>query len=210
VQLRNHSIANICNHSVAQNLFSKNIYVTLKLQIEQPMQSMKILALSIMLLAVSTLVATAQINPGWKAEIGYLNFQNQSLRVDPGPNWKGYYLNNDPNGIDLNIAYGINFRNRLYAGIGLGLLSFEDIQGGDAFAVIDYSLLKTSFAPFLHFRSGYSHIWNQYEGGRGTAITEIGGGLKLRISPKFAVSLRSGIMLTQQTFFIPVVAGFNF
>ncbi len=70
----------------------------------------------------------SQINYSIKAETGFLIYQYNTIDVDPGPNWKGYYLDEE-NGIDFNIVNEVDFINKLFAGIGIGYLNFEEING---------------------------------------------------------------------------------
>ena len=52
----------------------------------------------------------SQINYSIKAETGFLIYQYNTIDVDPGPNWKGYYLDEE-NGIDFNIVNVVDFNN---------------------------------------------------------------------------------------------------
>jgi hypothetical protein len=150
---------------------------------------------------------TARIKFIGKLETGYLNYRYNYVTVDPGPNWKGYNLDNEENGIDLNIAGGIRYRNRASATVGIGYLNFEGINGVSSFINIDYSLLKTRLSPFINLRGGYSHIWNQYAGGTGTSLFEPGIGFNYRISNRLHVYIQSGLLFTQQSYFIPIRIG---
>jgi hypothetical protein len=66
----------------------------------------------------------SQISYSIKTETGFLMYQNNTIQVDPGPNWKGYNLY-EQNGIDFNIVNGIDFENKLFVGIGIGYLNFK-------------------------------------------------------------------------------------
>jgi hypothetical protein len=52
-----------------------------------------------------------------KVETGYMKIQFNTIKDDPGPNWKGYNLNE--NGFDFNMVNGLKFNNKFYTGIGL-------------------------------------------------------------------------------------------
>ncbi|NPD47327.1 MULTISPECIES: hypothetical protein [unclassified Lentimicrobium] len=129
------------------------------------------------------------------------------VQVEAGPNWKGYNLNKEQNGIDLNLINGIQFKNKLFAGIGLGYVNFEGISGVSIFSDFDYLPLKTKLTPLINLKIGYNHICNQYKNGTGSALIELGGGLNYRFSEEFDIYLQSGFMITQQTFFIPIKLG---
>lgn len=152
--------------------------------------------------------AQSRINYSVKAEVGHLKFQNHTIDIDTGPNWKGYYLSGK-NGFDINIVNGINYK-KIFAGIGVGYLNFEGINGLSIFSDIEYLPLKTKLTPLINLKIGYSHIWNQYENGTGTAMGEFGLGLNYRLSGKVSMFLKSGLLMTQQSFLIPIKLGFRF
>ncbi len=161
----------------------------------------------IIILIVFALKANSQINYSGKLEIGYLAFQYTTVQVDPGPNWKGDYLNNEQSGIDVNLINGIQFKDKLFAGIGLGYINFEGINGVSVFSDFEYLPLKTKLTPLINLKVGYNHIWNQYDNGTGTALIELGGGLNYRINADFDIYLQSGFVMMQEAFFIPVRVG---
>jgi hypothetical protein len=123
----------------------------------------------------------SQISYSIKTETGFLMYQNNTIQVDPGPNWKGYNLY-EQNGIDFNIVNGIDFENKLFVGIGIGYLNFEGINGFYAFTDFEYLPLKTKLTPLVNLKIGYSHIWNQYENGTGTGLVELSTGLNYRLT----------------------------
>jgi len=151
----------------------------------------------------------SQIGYSGKVETGYLKFIANTIRVDPGPNWKGYNLENK-NGIDFNFINGIKLKKKILAGIGIGYLNFEGIDGFSIFTDFEYLPLKTRLTPLINMKIGYNHIWNQYENGTGSALFEMGGGLNYKITEKTDICLQSGFLMTQQSFLIPVRFGFRF
>jgi hypothetical protein len=160
------------------------------------------LAITILLLALSTL-AKAKVSYTGKIEFGYMRFEYHPIQVDPGPGWKGYYLSD--NGIYINSINGLsNPGKKLFAGIGLGYLNFKGINGVSVFADFDYLPLKTRLTPVLNFRLGYDHVWNQYEGGTGTKLAEFGIGMIYKLTRALGISLKTGVLLTQQSAFIPI------
>jgi hypothetical protein len=62
----------------------------------------------------------------------------------------------------------------------------------------------------LNFRAGYSHIWNQYEGGTGTPLIEPGIGVAYRLKNKNSLLLRTSLVVTQQVAFFAVRLGLSF
>ena len=151
----------------------------------------------------------SQIRYSIKAETGFLMYQNNTIQVDPGPNWKGYNLY-EQNGIDFNIVNGIDFEDKLFVGIGLGYLNFEGINGFYAFTDFEYLPLKTKLTPLVNLKIGYSHIWNQYENGTGTGLVELSTGLNYRLTEKIDIYAKSGFTITQQSLLIPIRLGIKF
>lgn len=151
----------------------------------------------------------SQINYSVKVESGFLYYQYHIINIDPGPNWKGYNLESK-NGIDLNFINGFNFKNKFYAGIGIGYLNFESVSGLSIFSDFDYFPLKSRLTPLINMRIGYNHIWNQYRNGTGTALGELCLGLNYKLNDKLNVYAKSGVSATQQSLLIPIRIGFRF
>lgn len=169
----------------------------------------KIILITIILIAFG-LKGYSQINYFGKIETGYLRFQYTTVRVDPGPNWKGYNLNKEQNGIDLNLINGVSFKNKFFTGLGVGYLNFEGINGFSIFTDFEYLPLKTKLRPLINLKIGYNHIWNQYENGTGSAVFELGGGINYAITDKLDIYMQSGLLMTQQAFLIPIRIGLRF
>ncbi len=148
-----------------------------------------------------------------KAEAGFLKFQLTTIQVDPAPGWKGYNLNEEQNGINLNGIYGMNL-NDFFAGVGLGYLYFEGIHGGAIFTDLMFvpTIRKSQISPLLNLKIGFNHIWNQYEHGKTSAMEEIGIGVFYRFDWRKSegVYLQTGVLLTQQALLIPLRLGFRF
>ena len=155
-----------------------------------------------------SLTTKAQINYSGKIEAGYMNFKHHTVQVDPGPGWKGRL--ND-NGIDINVINGLTFLNKkLFAGLGLGYLNFGGINGASVFADLEYLPLKTRITPLLNLKIGYDHIWDQYAAGTGTPLAEFGIGVNYKLTEKFGLYLKSGMLYTQQSLLIPITIGFRY
>ena len=170
---------------------------------------MRHLLTTTILLLVLSMVAKAQISYSGKFEAGYMKFRYNTIQFDQGPGGKGYYLND--NGIDINYINGLTFVNKkIFAGLGLGYLNFEGTNGVSVFADLEYLPLKTKLTPLLYVKLGYNHIWNQYDGGTGTMHTEFGIGLNYKLTEKFGLYLKSGMLYTQQSFLIPITIGFRY
>jgi len=162
------------------------------------------------LIAIMTVnQAHTQISYFIKAETGFLKYQYNIIEIDPGPGWKGYNLYEE-NGIDFNIVNGIDFKNKLFAGIGVGYLNFEGINGLSVFTDFEYLPLKTRLTPLINLKIGYSHIWNQYENGTGTGLVELCVGLNYRLTEKMAIYAKSGFTITQQSLLTPIRIGIRF
>ena len=152
----------------------------------------------------------AQVDYSIKVETGFLKYQFNTVQVDPGPNWKGYNLD-EQDGIDLNIVSGIAFKKKkLFTGIGFGYINFEGVNGFLIFSDFEYLPLKTRLTPLINLKTGYSHIWNQYANGTGTGFGELCVGLNYRMTEKMYVYTKSGFTMTQQSFLIPLRLGIRF
>lgn len=161
---------------------------------------------TMLIFLLSALNGYAQIKYSLKAETGFLKYQNRYIAIDPGPNWKGYYLSRQ-NGIVNNVTNGLSFKDKLFAGLGLGYLNFEGIHGLSIFADFEYVPLNTRLSPLINLKFGKSHIWNQYENGSGASLAEYGLGLNYRLTKKIDIYVKAGILRTQQSFFIPFRLG---
>lgn len=151
----------------------------------------------------------AQLNHSLKVEAGFSEYIFGTVQVDPGPNWKGYNLRNE-NGVELNIINSFDYKNKFFAGLGIGYMNFEGINGVSLFSDFEYLAFKTRLTPLFNLKIGYSHIWNQYENGTGTGLTELGLGLNFKMTEKIDIYSKSGILLTQQAFLIPLKIGVRF
>jgi hypothetical protein len=169
---------------------------------------MKKILLNLILISIIQ-TGYSKINYSIKAETGFLKYQFNTIQVDPGPNWKGYNLDEE-NGVDFNIINGIDFKNKLFAGIGLGYLNFEGVNGLSIFSDFEYLPLKTRLSPLINLKVGYSHIWNQYENGTGTGLGELCLGLNYRLTEKIDIYTKSGFTMTQQSLLIPIRLGIRF
>jgi hypothetical protein len=167
-------------------------------------------AILILLFILSSFLSIGQREYSGKIEFGYLKYQTQFIKVDPGPNWKGNYLNSSQNGIDINVTNGIRFNKKTFTGIGLGYLNLEGIHGFTAFVHVERVLMPLKISPLLGFKLGYNHIWNQYENGTGTAFLQFGVGVNYRISEKYDLSVKTGFQLMQMALLVPVHLGFSF
>lgn len=151
----------------------------------------------------------SQISYSVKAETGFLKYRTNTIQIDPGPNWKGYNLYEE-NGIDINIVNGFNYDNKVYVGVGTGYLNFEGISGLSVFSDLEYLPLKTRFTPLINLKIGYSHIWNQYDNGTGTALGELCLGLNYRLIDKINLYMKAGFLVTQQSLITPLRFGVRF
>ena len=78
------------------------------------------------------------------------------------------------------------------------------------FSDLEYLPFKTRLSPLFNLKIGYSHIWNQYENGTGTALGEFGFGLNYRLTENIDIYAKSGFLITQQSLLIPIRLGFRF
>jgi hypothetical protein len=148
----------------------------------------------------------AQVSYALRVETGSLLFQYTTVDVDPGPNWKGHSLNEKQNGFAFDIINSISINKKLLVGVGVGYLNFEGIHGYSLYGDLQYVPMKTRLSPLISLKVGTNHIWNQYENGQGSAIGELGVGIHYQVR-SIRVYLTSGVMITQQTFLVPIRLG---
>ncbi len=163
----------------------------------------------LVLLTFTTLVGYTQVDYQRKIESGFLNYQRNIIDIDPGPNWQGYNLDGQ-NGLDFNLINGIEIRNKFFGGIGVGYLNFEGIEGFSVFTDFQYFPFETRLKPLANIKIGYNHIWNQYENGTGSALSELAMGASFGVTEKLEIYLQSGILITQQSLLIPLRIGLKF
>lgn len=156
-----------------------------------------------------TAAGQTSIRYSGKVEVGYLSNQNLVLRINPGENWKGYNLEGNQNGVEISLINGIVIRDRFFVGIGTGYLNFEGVNGASLTGDLAYQPLQKRVSPTLNFRAGYSHIWNQYEGGTGTPLIEPGIGVVYRTQNKKMLLLRTSLLVTQQVAFFALRLGYG-
>lgn len=171
---------------------------------------MKLKTLVILFLLSFGLNSYSQIGYYGKVETGYLKYFFSPILIDPGPGWKGYYLDTEQNAVSLNVINGFNIKHILFTGIGLGYLNFEGISGVSVFADVQFEPLKTKLSPLLNTKIGYNHIWNQYENGRGTLMGEFGLGLRYKLNDKYSIYTQGGFLFCLQSVIIPVRIGLSF
>ena len=164
----------------------------------------------LVLFFLPTINGYAQIDYKSKVETGFLKYQYTIVDVDPSPDWKGYYLDDEQNGIDINVIHGLSFKDKFMPAIGLGYLNFEGIHGFSVFTDIEYLPFDTRIAPFINLKAGYNHIWNQYKNGKGSPLGELGAGVHYKTGKNFGIYLQSGFLFTQQSFLIPIRIGVEF
>lgn len=163
------------------------------------------------LFLLMTFSAVAQVKYSLKVEGGYLDVEGHTLEVDPGPDWRGYYVENVRAGFDINAINGISlFKQRLSVGLGLGYVNLEGYQGYSIFSDIEYVPMKTRFSPLLNLKIGQNHLWNQYDGGTKTTLGELTIGVNARIKKNLGVYAKIGGLGMQQTFFAVTRVGVRF
>jgi len=164
-------------------------------------------------LILTSFSSYSQVRYSAKVETGFLKYRYQLVQYNQDPDFggNGYYLDEEQDGIDFNVINGITlFGNRLFTGAGIGYQNFESINGVTVFGDIGYLPLKSKFTPLLNIKIGYDHIWNQYEGGTGTAFGEFSAGVNYMLTEKLNIYLKSGVLFTQQSSLIPIRIGIGF
>ena len=145
------------------------------------------------------------------ASIGTFSFLTGLVMVDPGPGWEGYNLPREQKtGIQAATINGISISDFFHIGIGAGYANFSKTSGMLLFADLRADFSKKPFALFAYANPGYSHFWNQYDGGTGTAMFDFGLGARYNVFSKSKVIFSFGLLFMQQNSYIPVKLGFTF
>lgn len=151
----------------------------------------------------------SQIDYSIKAETSFIKFLYNPIIVEAAEGWKGYNLDSK-NGVEITMSNGLLFKKKTYTGIGISYLNFEGTNGLAIYSDFDFISRKRKAAPLGYVKIGYSHLWNQYENGTGTLLVEFGYGYNYQLTDSFAIYLKAGILLTQQSFLIPIRLGVRF
>ena len=122
------------------------------------------------------------------------------------PSWRGESLNGEE-GVSLNVINGVEYKDKVFAGVGLGYLNFEGIHGIDAFVELEYIPFTTRIRPLIGFGVGGSHIWNQYDKGTRTASGGLGVGLNINITDKIDIYAKTSLWFSQFDQFVPLSIG---
>jgi hypothetical protein len=171
---------------------------------------MKRILLFIAFLLISTASFAQKIPTYFSSDFGYLAYRFNTIDVDPGPNWKGHYLS-DKDGFDFKANVGVILKERFNVGFGLSYLNFEGVNGLGSYADLGVAILKNrKFTPIVYWNIGYSHLWNQYAGGTGTLMSDVGLRLQYQISYKVAIHASTGFFHTQQSYIRPYRIGLVF
>lgn len=166
----------------------------------------------ILLLLILPFCASARKLPKLESTVGVgtFTFLYGLVDVDPGPNYRGDYLpENDKIGIQIFTNNGFTLAKRLHLTVGLGYANYDGTSGALVSGNFMADVLKTRFTPVIYANAGYSHFWNQYPGGTGTGILELGGGVKYKLL-KHALTLTAGNQIMQRNQYFAVKAGFTF
>jgi hypothetical protein len=166
---------------------------------------MKVIYLFVFILSASTSFAQKQFST--KFEANYLSHRYVTVKVDPGENWQGYNLTT--NGYEFTASAGTASARR-FVGLGAAYQRFDKYNGASVFVDYDRRFSKRSISPLLNIRIGYNHLWNQYEGGRGSFLSDFKVGVDFRFNDKQSIFLKSGIMLFQQSNVVPIKMGVRF
>lgn len=151
----------------------------------------------------------SQIKYAGKIEAGYLQYFFSPIIIEPGPGI-GNSLDDKQSGTEINFINGIEYSKKFGAGIGIGYLNFEGIDGFSVFANLERLPKEKSLSSLANIKIGYNHIWNRFENGSGTIVFEICTGAHYRLSDRLGIYLQVGIAGRLQTVFIPMKIGVKF
>ncbi|NOU46097.1 MAG: hypothetical protein HOO86_03440 [Bacteroidales bacterium] len=167
----------------------------------------------LLLLTISYLICDAQEKVKFEstASVGTFSYFLALVMVDPGPNWRGYYLPREPGtGLLLTSTNGIRVFENFHFGVGISYANFRAISGLMIFGDIRADFSKKPFSMFLYVNPGYSHFWNQYEGGTDTGMFDFGIGVRHKIFVKSKVLFSIGLLSTQMNSYLSSKLGYTF
>ena len=145
-----------------------------------------------------------------KSDIAFIKYGGRTIHIDPGPDWKGYYLNEGQDVIAISVVNGVQFKNFFFLGIGASYLNFQGVTGHAIFGEMEFISSKSGIRPMFAIRGGYNHINNQYENGTSTGIINFNTGFNYKVTPRLGLQLTAGLMFTQQSLLFPIQFGVNF
>jgi hypothetical protein len=169
--------------------------------------------LPLLILQLSAMAAFAKLPVKFESSlgIGTYSYIHAAGRADAGPDWQGYPLARGGSALQVFANNGIVAFKRLHANIGLGYGNYNGTSGGLAMGNLAVDILtKPRLTPFAYAGVGYSHVWNQYAGGSGSDVWELGLGARCKIPGDHSVFLSAGSQVQHYNFYLGVKAGFTF
>jgi hypothetical protein len=169
--------------------------------------------LFILTLQLSATAAFAKLPIKFESSLGVgaYSYIHAAGNVDPGPDWKGDFLPQQGSAFQVFTNNGFVAFKRLHASIGLGYGNYNGVNGGLAMANLAIDMFtKPRLTPFAYAGVGYSHVWNQYSGGSGSDVWELGLGGRYKLPGKHSVFLSAGSQIQHLNFYLGVKAGFTF
>ncbi len=162
---------------------------------------------------VVPILASAQNEVTFESTLAveYFNHLFTGLKADINEDWKGYKLPQDSQGFKITSLNGIVKNQSLHIGLGLSYARLAQINGALGFVDLRFDFSRKRFAPYLYLNPGYSHFWNQYEGGTGSFNWENGLGARYRIRNKSSILASLGLAFMQQSStFMTTKIGYTF
>lgn len=141
--------------------------------------------------------------------MGRLLFIGNTIKVDPGPNWMGYYLNNASAYI-LNTSHGLLWKGVFFTGVGVEYQQFHGKYGFSGFAKLSTQVYNKKISINGSLKIGYSHLWNQYPNGTGTMYLAPELGVVWEVPERIAFELTTGPTWMQQSLLWSLGLGFRF
>jgi hypothetical protein len=154
---------------------------------------------------------TVYARPIWRfsAESGVLAYRHQTSRIDPGPDYRGPFVVDNGRNIQLKGGY-ILAKKHLYLAAGCGFQQFNGINGATISGSIEVLPLSSKLSPIAAIELGYSHLWNQYPGGTGSALGAAYLGVHYQLSRKCSLYFKSGSIGFQRASWTPLILGLRF
>lgn len=173
---------------------------------------MNYVAIVFAFLILCTSSALAQKKGYYLLELGHYNYlMSTAIYEINDANWKGPDMAYEQVGQYLAIGKGTSwFQRKLQLGLLLSYLNFKQTNAMNVLGELKLKPFDETGVPFLNIRLGYHHLWNQYPGGKGSAMADLGAGIEFNVNHNTRLYLKSGMAITHQTIFIPFAVGCQF
>lgn len=161
---------------------------------------------SLLLLLLTNIIFTFTINAQQKflhkIECNFVQYGTNIIQVEPGPNWKGYNINDDV--LQLSYIFAKNRPQKIIYGVGLSYMNFKGYNGLNVLLNMENPDRGQKISPLFGSRIGYSKIWNQYPKGKNSIVAQMNTGVRVKLTERVATGFFIGFQIGQQSIIFPI------